>query len=209
MPARPARACFHAGFWCHPPVTERSNGSQRSNTIRSGATNGKPNADRSAQRAAKQRELLADERAVAPTSPPGVTPALADRFRNVSDRLTRAVGSPFALLSAIALIAIWALTGPLFHFSDSWQLLINTTTTIITFLMVFVIQTSQNRDARAIQLKLDELIRAHGEARNELLVTEKGSEEMLTALEEEFEVTAEGERRRRRQRRRSSTRPTS
>jgi low affinity Fe/Cu permease len=154
---------------------------------------------KAAREAGRSRELERDERAVAPARPPGVSPGLADRFRDVADRLTRLVGSPFALLAAITLIVVWALTGPVFGFSDSWQLIINTTTTIITFLMVFVIQTSQNRDARAIQLKLDELIRSHSEARNELMRTEKEPEEMLTALEEEFEVTAGGQRQPRRQ----------
>jgi low affinity Fe/Cu permease len=170
-------------------VTERKNGSRQSISKGSGSPNGK----RSGAETPRQRELRADEKAVAPASPPGVTPALADRFRDISDRITRAVGSPYALLVAILLIAIWALTGPIFHFSDTWQLVINTTTTIITFLMVFVIQTSQNRDARAIQLKLDELIRSHDQARNELMTTEKGPEEKLSALEEEFQVTAEGQ----------------
>jgi low affinity Fe/Cu permease len=125
-------------------------------------------------------------------------PGISDRFREIADRITRTVGSPIALIAAITLILLWAVTGPIFGFSDSWQLIINTTTTIITFLMVFVIQTSQNRDGRAIQVKLDELIRANAAARNEVMTTEKGSEEQLNALEEEFEVTAEGQRRRRR-----------
>jgi low affinity Fe/Cu permease len=117
----------------------------------------------------------------------------ADRFRQVADQVTKAMGSPFALVVAVVLIGGWAVTGPIFHFSDTWQLVINTTTTIITFLMVFVIQASQNRDARAIQLKLDELIRANAEARNELMTTEKGAEHDLVKLEKEFEQTAEGE----------------
>jgi low affinity Fe/Cu permease len=116
---------------------------------------------------------------------------LSDRFREIADHITRAVGSPLALLTAIALILVWAITGPIFGFSDSWQLLINTTTTIITFLMVFVIQTSQNRDGRAIQVKLDELIRANADARNALMKTEKGSEEQLNALEQEFQGAAD------------------
>ena len=128
-----------------------------------------------------------------------------DRFRAVADRITRAVGSPVALIAAIILILLWAVTGPVFGFSDSWQLVINTTTTIITFLMVFVIQTSQNRDGRAIQVKLDELIRASADARNEVMTTEKGPEEALNALEEEFESTANGERRRRSRRKSPST----
>jgi low affinity Fe/Cu permease len=185
-------------------VTARGN-NRRSGNGRSGSSNGKQGNGQTP----RQRELEADEKAVAPAAPPGATPGLADRFRDIADRITRAVGSPFALIAAIALIAIWALTGPIFGFSDSWQLLINTTTTIITFLMVFVIQTSQNRDARAIQLKLDELIRSHSEARNELMTTEKGPEEVLTALEEEFEVTAEGKPTRRRRRKSSTTRSRS
>ena len=129
---------------------------------------------------------------------PNGSPAsgLHDQFRDIADRITRAVGSPMALIAAIALILLWAVSGPIFGFSDSWQLVINTTTTIITFLMVFVIQTSQNRDGRAIQIKLDELIRSHSEARNELMATEKGPEAALTALEEEFEVEAADQPRR-------------
>ena len=127
------------------------------------------------------------------TTTPGTENAtgISDRFREIADHITRAVGSPFALITAIALILLWAISGPIFGFSDSWQLVINTTTTIITFLMVFVIQTSQNRDGRAIQVKLDELIRANADARNMLMKTEKGSEEQLNALEEEFRGTAD------------------
>jgi low affinity Fe/Cu permease len=83
-------------------------------------------------------------------------------------------------------VLAWALTGPIFHFSDTWQLVINTGTTILTFLMVFLIQNTQNRDARAIQLKLDELIRAMGKARNSLLDLESLSDEELDQLTEEF-----------------------
>jgi len=81
---------------------------------------------------------------------------------------------------------VWGLTGPTFHFSDTWQLIINTGTTIVTFLMVFLIQNTQNRDAKAVHLKLDELIRAIQGARNRLVDLEKLSDEELTKLEEQF-----------------------
>ena len=94
-------------------------------------------------------------------------------------------------------IAVWLITGPTFHFSDTWQLIINTATTIITFLMVFLIQNTQNRDAKAVHLKLDELIRAIKDARNELVDLEDLSDEELKKLEEQFRRTraqAENER---------------
>lgn len=97
-----------------------------------------------------------------------------------------AVGSPWASVLAMLTIVIWAATGPLFGFSDTWQLVINTSTTIVTFLMVFLIQNTQNRDAKVMHLKLDELIRAIKEARNDLIDLEEMSEEELKKLEEEF-----------------------
>jgi low affinity Fe/Cu permease len=104
--------------------------------------------------------------------------SLADRFRSWSDSITRAVGTPWAMLAALAVVVVWALTGPIFGFSDTWQLVINTGTTIVTFLMVFAIQTSQNRESTALHLKIDELIRAHPSARNRLM-----SEELATEAE--------------------------
>ena len=92
----------------------------------------------------------------------------------------------WAFIGAIVIIAVWALTGPAFHFSDTWQLIINTGTTIVTFLMVFLIQNTQNRDAKAVHLKLDELIRALRGARNNLVDLEKLSDEELKVLEEQF-----------------------
>ena len=109
-----------------------------------------------------------------------------DRFRQVADDITRAVGTPWAMAAAALLIVAWAVTGPIFGFSDTWQLVINTTTTIITFLMVFVIQASQNREATAINLKLDELIWATPKARNRLIDEEEISEEQLKKDEREF-----------------------
>lgn len=119
------------------------------------------------------------------------SPSLVDRFLEISDRITDALGTPWALLLSIALIAVWALTGPLFRFSDTWQLVINTATTIITFWMVFVIQTSQNRQSRALQFKLDELIRSIPGARNRMIAAERAPSEQLKREEEAFQRTAE------------------
>jgi len=95
-------------------------------------------------------------------------------------------GRPLTFLLACLVIVIWAVTGPLFGFSDTWQLVINTSTTIITFLMVFLIQSTQNRDSEAMQVKLDEIIRAIGEGRNELLDLEELEEEELEAIKQTY-----------------------
>ena len=108
-------------------------------------------------------------------------------FRRFTQHCAAAVGSPIAFAAAVLIVAAWAITGPFFHFSDTWQLVINTGTTIITFLMVFVIQSSQNRDATAIQLKLDELLRALQHARTELVSLENWQDEDLEKLHKEFE----------------------
>jgi low affinity Fe/Cu permease len=108
-------------------------------------------------------------------------------FRVFARTSSSVLGSAWAFIAAILIIAVWALTGPMFHFSDTWQLIINTGTTIVTFLMVFLIQNTQNRDAKAVHLKLDELIRAVHGARNHLVDLEKLSDEELKKLEEEFE----------------------
>jgi low affinity Fe/Cu permease len=107
-------------------------------------------------------------------------------FRQFSLKVAKQVGSPWAFVGALVVIGLWALTGPIFHFSDTWQLVINTGTTIITFLMVFLIQNTQNRDAEAIQLKLDELLRAVTAARTSLVDLEDMSDEELERLREEF-----------------------
>jgi low affinity Fe/Cu permease len=109
-----------------------------------------------------------------------------DRFNRLADRATLALGSAMAVALSILLVVVWGLVGPLFNYSDSWQLFINTVTTVITFWMVFVIQNSQNRDARAIHLKLDEIIRATEKARNEFIVAEKATEAELDAHETEL-----------------------
>jgi low affinity Fe/Cu permease len=111
---------------------------------------------------------------------------VSDAFRVFAQRSAVLLGSAWAFAAAVLAILIWILTGPTFHFSDTWQLIINTATTIITFLMVFLIQNTQNRDAKAMHLKLDELIRAIKNARNELVDLEDLSDEELKKLEEQF-----------------------
>lgn len=114
-------------------------------------------------------------------------------FTVVSSRIAGFVGQPLAFVIALSTIVVWALAGPLFNYSDTWQLVINTSTTIITFLMVFLIQNSQNRDAAAIHAKLDELVRSVDAARNAFIGIEHMSARQLellrTALEKETEVS--------------------
>src|SRR4051794_23818583 len=107
-------------------------------------------------------------------------------FTNFAKATSRASGRPVAFGLAVAIILVWAITGPLFGFSNTWQLIINTGTTIVTFLMVFLIQNTQNRDSEALQLKLDELIRATEGARNRLLQLENLSEEEMTHIKRSF-----------------------
>lgn len=107
-------------------------------------------------------------------------------FRKFSHTMSNWMGQPLAFGIAAAVVITWALVGHLFHYSDTWQLVINTGTTIITFLMVFLIQNTQNRDGRAIHLKLDELIRASAKARNHLIDLEALSDKELDQLHEEF-----------------------
>ncbi|MEO6033678.1 MAG: low affinity iron permease family protein [Verrucomicrobiota bacterium] len=110
----------------------------------------------------------------------------SERFRKFATKTSAIVGSPWSFLSAVLIILIWAALGPIFHFADTWQLVINTATTIVTFLMVFLIQNTQNRDAKAIHLKLDELIHAVKGARNQLIDLENLSEEEMVKLQTEF-----------------------
>jgi low affinity Fe/Cu permease len=115
------------------------------------------------------------------------TTGAGDSFRRFAHGVAHVVGTPGAFLAALGIILAWSVSGPVFHFSDTWQLVINTGTTIVTFLMVFVIQSTQNRDSVAIQLKLDELIRANQRARNGMVALESLSERELRQLEQEFE----------------------
>lgn len=121
-----------------------------------------------------------------PAPAPVVPKSMRNRFVEFSKATSGAVGSVWVFMSAILLIIVWALTGPLFHYSDTWQLVINTGTSVVTFLMVFLIQSTQNRDAKAIHLKLDELVRALKGARNHFVDLESLSEEELERLAAEF-----------------------
>lgn len=107
-------------------------------------------------------------------------------FHKVSAKISNIVGTPWAFLTAIAIIAIWGLTGPVFGFSDTWQLVINTGTTIVTFLMVFLIQNTQNRDSKAIHLKLDELLKGSRGARNAMVNIEELPDDVLEGLQQQF-----------------------
>jgi low affinity Fe/Cu permease len=107
-------------------------------------------------------------------------------FRKFARTTAEVVGSPWAFVVGLLLIVGWLVSGPLFDFSDTWQLVINTSTTIVTFLMVFIIQNSQNRDAKALHLKLDELIRVMDHARNHLVDLENRPDEELEELQTEF-----------------------
>ena len=108
-------------------------------------------------------------------------------FERLANRVATAAGRPRAFLIALAVIVVWGLSGPVFHWSDTWQLVINTGTTIVTFLMVFLIQNAQNRDGAAIQAKLDELIRAVSHARNEFIGIEHLTEVELDEIRETLE----------------------
>ena len=112
---------------------------------------------------------------------------MKELFRKFAQTVSIIVGSSWAFILAVAIVVVWAASGPLFRFSDTWQLVINTGTTIITFFMVFLIQNTQNRDAKAMHLKLDELIRALKGARNQLVDLEDLSDEDLKKLEKQFQ----------------------
>jgi low affinity Fe/Cu permease len=107
-------------------------------------------------------------------------------FEHFARSVSNAIGTPLSFFIAFAIVVLWAVLGPIFHFSDTWQLVINTGTTIITFLVVFLIQSTQNRDAKAIHLKLDELIHVISNARDELIDAEDLTEAELDALDAEF-----------------------
>ena len=112
-------------------------------------------------------------------------------FTQLSKATARAAGRPGAFALALGVILAWGITGPLFHFSDTWQLAVNTATTIVTFLMVFLIQCTQNRDAEAVQVKLDELLRVTAGAHNVLLDLEELEEHELDSIRERYTRLAE------------------
>ncbi len=105
--------------------------------------------------------------------------SINDRFEKIADSISGAAGRPATYFVACAIIVVWAATGPFLHYSDTWQLVVNTGTTIITFLMVFLIQSTQNRDTKALQVKLDELLRATHGARPEFIGVEKEPERVM------------------------------
>ena len=107
-------------------------------------------------------------------------------FTRLTKTTAHASGQPATFILAVSVIVVWAALGPVFHFSDTWQLIINTGTTIVTFLMVFLIQSTQNRDAEAMQVKLDEIIRAIGNAKNELLDLEELEEADLLRIRDRY-----------------------
>jgi low affinity Fe/Cu permease len=113
-----------------------------------------------------------------------------DAFRKVAHRVSLITGSPAVFLLALAVVIVWAVSGPLFGFSDTWQLVINTGTTVVTFLMVFLIQNTQNRDTRAVHLKLDELILYTKGTDNELIDLENLTDEQIDQLEKQFRTLA-------------------
>jgi low affinity Fe/Cu permease len=116
---------------------------------------------------------------------------MKEAFRRFASTISARAGSSWAFIGALLILLIWAISGPVFHYSDTWQLSINTGTTIVTFLMVFLIQNTQNREAKAINLKLDEVIRALHEARNDMINLENASDEQLDEVEHEFHELSE------------------
>jgi low affinity Fe/Cu permease len=125
------------------------------------------------------------------TQPSDSTPITKGRFEKFASAVTKATGSSAAFIIALATVIIWAVTGPIFHYSETWQLVINTGTTIVTFLMVFLIQKAQNKDSISVQLKLNELIAATKGASNRLVSVENLTEEELAVLQRHYETMAE------------------
>lgn len=119
--------------------------------------------------------------------------SMRKNFRRFAAATSRQAGKPVAFSSAVALVVLWGATGPIFHYADTWQLVINTSTTIITFLMVFLIQSSQNRDTGALQIKLDELIRT-SKAHNALLSLEELDEDELERIRKHYVSLAKSAR---------------
>jgi len=119
------------------------------------------------------------------------TNTLSLRFSRFAGRTAQLVGHPAMFILAVVVLVVWAVSGLFFHFSDTWQLIINTGTTIVTFLVVFLIQNTQNRDAKALHLKLDELIRSHVPAHNDMIDIEKLSDEELDEIERRYAAICE------------------
>ncbi len=152
--------------------------------VSSGAASCATSQDASSAHAAGKAAGKHDKHGIRPKTP-------SHLFSHIADATAHFAGQPLAFLIAVAVVVIWALTGPLFGFSDTWQLVINTSTTIVTFLMVFLLQHTQNRDSLAVQLKLAALIIAVRQAGNRLATIEDLSEEELEELHEEYRARAE------------------
>src|SRR3954453_5308191 len=116
---------------------------------------------------------------------------MAEAFRKFASKVSEATGSAWAFIAAVAIVVVWAITGPLFHYSEVWQLVINTGTTIVTFLMVFLLQNSTNRESKANSVRLDELIRATENANNHLIGLETKTDQEITKAAEEIKETVE------------------
>lgn len=121
---------------------------------------------------------------------------MSELFRRIAQKVSEAAGSSWAFLLAFGTVIVWAISGPIFHYSETWQLVINTGTTIVTFLMVFLVQNAQNRGEKAMQIKLDELIRVQKLAHNKLIHVEKEPEKKLEKAEKQIkkEITKTGEK---------------
>jgi low affinity Fe/Cu permease len=131
-------------------------------------------------------DSLAQAKKTVAERPSSAGKEIREVFHRFSQAVSTVAGSPWTFFTAVLIVVIWAILGPRFHYSDTWQLVINTGTTIVTFLMVFLIQNTQNRDAKAIHLKLDELIRSKRGARNALMDLQNCTEEELQEIEAEF-----------------------
>ncbi len=131
-----------------------------------------------------------------PIPPPHPPLSHSDLFGHIASWTVRATGGRWGFVSAVGIVLIWAALGPVFHYSDNWQLVINTGTTIVTFLMVFLIQNAQNRESKAVHLKLDELIRAVKTARNEMIDIENLTEDHLDQLADRYHKLAEAHKKR-------------
>ena len=121
--------------------------------------------------------------------------SLNERFEKVADRISETAGRPVTFLISCLVVVVWAVSGPFVHFTDTWQLVINTGTTIVTFLMVFLIQSTQNRDGKAMQVKLDELLRAVHGARPEFIGVEKDTERVMDEKKAGLEAAGRGDAR--------------
>lgn len=138
----------------------------------------------------KSKDRKIEMKKQTPEDSAGAEKKKRDLFGSIAKRVAVRTGQPSTFLIAFGIIILWGITGPIFGFNDTWQLVINTGTTIVTFLMVFLIQNTQNRDSEAVQLKLDELIRAVGDAQNDVMDLEEKSQEELDDIKRKYSKLA-------------------